>query len=353
MKTLVVFVVILLCYGAPAAQELPPDILADQYLLAATTALQNQDRQAAISAFQKIEALAVTPPAEFFYFYGKVLVENGIATNNVPSIEKGQALLKKYIVAAGREAEHYRSALEVLNTAEEYWQTPEVVRKVDAQMVRIAGGTFIMGCTSEQTNCLGREKPAHQVQVSSFELSKYEVTQELWEAVIGETSHFKHCPRCPIERVSWEDAQAFLQKLNAGGGRYRLPSEAEWEYAARGGQRSRGYQYAGSNNPDAVAWYNENSGDKAHPVGQKQANELGLYDLSGNVSEWVQDCWNSNYHGAPSDGRAWERGDCGDRVLRDGSWLEPPWLLRSASRGGHSADYRGISNGFRIARSLP
>ena len=353
MKTLVVFVVILLCYGVPTAQDLPPDMLADQYLLAATTALQNQARQAAISAFQKIEALDITPPTEFFYFYGKVLVGNGVATNTVPSIEKGQSLLKKYIAAAGREAEHYRSALEVLNTAEEYWQTPEVVRKVDAQMVRIAGGTFIMGCTSEQTDCLGREKPAHQVQVSSFELSKYEVTQELWEAVIGETSHFKHCPRCPIERVSWEDAQAFLQKLNAGGGRYRLPSEAEWEYAARGGQRSRGYQYSGSDNLDAVAWYGENSGDKTHPVGQKQANELGLYDLSGNVEEWVQDCWNDSYAGAPSNGRAWERGDCSRRVMRGGYSGMGPRYLRSAGRSGVPGTLGFPTFGFRLARSLP
>ena len=117
-KTLIVLVAILLYCGTPAAQELPPDILADQYLLAATAALQQQDRQAAINAFQKIEALNVTPPTEFFYFYGKVLVEDGVATENVPSIEKGQALLKKYVVASGREAEHYQRALEVLNTAE-------------------------------------------------------------------------------------------------------------------------------------------------------------------------------------------------------------------------------------------
>ena len=400
-KTLVVFVVILLCYGAPAAQDLPPDMLADQYLLAATTALQNQDRQAAINAFQKIEALDITPPAEFFYFYGKVLVEDGVATNTVPSIEKGQSLLKKYIVASGREVEHYRSALEVLNTAgeaawrqreEAAWQQRQreeaarrrqeeaeraaqrvaklkarlleagafterllaLLLKVDAQMVRIAGGTFIMGCTPEQGGCPDGEKPAHQVAVRSFELSQYEVTQELWEAVMGENpSYFKHCPRCPVEAVSWEDAQAFLQKLNVGGGRYRLPSEAEWEYAARGGQRSRGYRYAGSDSPDAVAWHGANSGDKTHPVGQKQANELGLYDLSGNVYEWVQDCSNNNYHGAPSDGGAWESGDCRRRVFRGGSWLMKPIHLRSAERERDSSDYRFEIIGFRLARSLP
>ena len=350
-KTLIVLVAVLLYCGAPAAQELPPDILADQYLLKATTALQRQDRQAAINAFQKIEALDITPPAEFFYFYGKVLVENGVATGNAQSVEKGQSLLKKYVVDSGREAEHYRSALEALNSAGDY---QDLVARINAQMVQIPGGTFTMGCTPEQEDCRDNEKPAHQVRIGSFELSKYEVTQEVWAAVMGENpSRFQNCPQCPVERVSWNDVQTFLQKLNAGGGRYRLPSGAEWEYAARGGQESRGYQYAGSDNLDAVGWYEDNSGRKTHPVGQKQANELGLYDMSGNVEEWVQDCWNGNYSGTPSDGRAWERGDCGRRVLRGGSWFNRPWYLRSANRDRDTADNRYSDFGFRIARSLP
>ena len=222
---------------------------------------------------------------------------------------------------------------------------PEFLTQVNAQMVRVPGGTFTMGCKDgffrRNRDCSGREKAAHRVRVSSFEISKYEVTQELWAAVMGENpSHFQDCPQCPVERVSWGDVQAFLQKLNAAGGRYRLPSEAEWEYAARGGQESRGYEYAGSDTPDAVAWYEENSGERPHPVGQKQANELGLYDLSGNVWEWVQDCWNETYQGAPSDGRAWERGDCGRRVQRGGSWFYTPRYLRSAYRAWYIDDYR-------------
>ena len=229
-----------------------------------------------------------------------------------------------------------------------------ILAQLNAQMVRIAGGSFTMGCTREQTNCDNDEKPAHQVRVRSFELSKYEVTQELWEAVMGENpSSFKNCPQCPVESVSWDDVQGFLRKLNTGGGRYRLPSEAEWEYAARGGQESRGYQYAGSNSPGAVGWHQGNSGNKTHPVGQKQANELGVYDLSGNVQEWVQDCWNYSYSGAPSDGRAWERGGCRHRVLRGGSWLIKPRFLRSAIRFSTTADIRHYFNGFRITRSLP
>ena len=117
-----------------------------------------------------------------------------------------------------------------------------------------------MGCTPEQEGCAEDEKPVRQVQVGSFEISKYEITQELWEAVMGENpSAFGNCPRCPVETVSWDDVQTFVQKLNAAGGRYRLPSEAEWEYAARGGQQSLGYPYSGSNRWAAVAWYYENS----------------------------------------------------------------------------------------------
>ncbi len=235
-----------------------------------------------------------------------------------------------------------------------------VLAQLNAQMVRVPGGPFRMGCQewvfSSDRGCNDDEQPAHQVEVRSFEISKYEVTQELWEAVMGERenpSRFQNCPRCPVERVSWDNIRIFLQKLNAGGGRYRLPSEAEWEYAARGGQESQGYQYAGSNTPGAVAWYRKNSGGRPHPVGQKQANELGLYDLSGNVWEWVQDCWNSSYTGAPSDGRAWERGDCSRRVLRGGSWYSEPRTIRSANRYRYTAVNRNNNHGFRIARSLP
>ena len=146
----------------------------------------------------------------------------------------------------------------------------KALRMVNAQMVGVEGGSFTMGCTPEQENCADDEKPTHLVQVGSFEISKYEITQELWEAVIGENpSAFGDCPQCPVETVSWDDIQAFLGKLNAGGGQYRLPSEAEWEYASRGGQQSQGFQYSGSNDWAAVAWYYENTGNRTHPVGTK------------------------------------------------------------------------------------
>ena len=197
-------------------------------------------------------------------------------------------------------------------------------------MVRVEGGTFTMGCTPEQQQCDADENPARPVQVESFEIGRFEMTQALWEAVMGENpSTFGSCPRCPVETVSWDDVHAFLRKLNAEGERYRLPSEAEWEYAARGGQQSKGHQYAGSGNWAEVAWYHENSGNGTQMVGQKRANELGLFDMSGNVREWVQDCWHGSYDGAPDDGRA--RGGRGLQPSRDSQRL----LVRKAELRPH------------------
>ena len=384
-------------------QDLPSDILADQYLLEATEAMEQGELQKAERAFQKIEALEIEPPPTFAYFYGKLLAEHGTG----PEVwRKGQSLLKQFVTSAGRDSDYYTPTLKLLSMVEAKLEaaqraqaddaayaaaaaqdTPEgyeeyvqgyptgrhvaaaraaqrrlgaeaarqrLLGQVNAQMVRIEGGPFTMGCQGGFfSECYDDEKPAHQVAVRSFELSKYEVTQEQWQAVMGENlSEMQHCAHCPVEQVSWEDVQAFLRQLNGGSGRYRLPSEAEWEYAARGGQQSRGYQYAGSDTLDAVGWYANNSGGKTHPVGQKQANELGLYDLSGNVWEWVQDCWNDSYAGAPSNGQAWESGDCSRRVLRGGSCNYSPRDLRSAYRGRNPAVIRNSSLGFRLARSV-
>ena len=188
----------------------------------------------------------------------------------------------------------------------------------------------------------------------SFEISKYEVIQELWEAVMGKNpSRFGNCPRCPVETVNWADIKTFLKELNAlTGERYRLPTEAEWEYAARGGQQSRGYKYAGSNEPDSVAWYEGNSGKRPHPIGQKAPNELGLYDMSGNVWEWVEDCWNESYAGAPADGSASRSGYCFAHVVRGGSWYDLPRNLRAAFRGWYVAGVRDNRRGFRVVRTL-
>ena len=229
-------------------------------------------------------------------------------------------------------------------------QLPDILREIRSQMVRVEGGSFVMGCTPEQKKCDPDESPARRVQIASFEIGKYEVTQELWQAVMGENpSAFDDCPRCPVETVSWDDIQKFLRKLNEAGAAYRLPSEAEWEYAARGGQRSRGHQYPGSNDWAEVAWYYENSNNRTHPVGQKKKNELGLLDMPGNVREWVQDCWHDSYAGAPSDGRAWEEGNCARRMVRGGSWYGKPNYVRSANRFWYTTYFRNNNLGFRLA----
>ena len=195
------------------------------------------------------------------------------------------------------------------------------------------------------------EKPIHRVTVSDFYIGKYEVSQKQWREVMGSNpSYNKNCDNCPVERVSWNDIQAFLRKLNAKTGKtYRLPTEAEWEYAARGGNKSRGYKYSGSNTIDEVAWYSSNSGSKTHPVGTKKPNELGIYDMSGNVWEWCQDSWHGNYNGAPTDGSAWG-GNGSSRVYRGGSWSHSASSCRVAIRINYapSDGYYGL--GFRVAR---
>ena len=373
MKTTVILICVILNlgYGGMAGgQDLPDDILVDQYLLEVETALAKGNTQRAVQALEKIEALDTEPPAEVLFFYGKLLVEGKLLAKHstaADGVRRGQALLKQFVRSVKKYSRHYTSTLKLLSVAEAKLEgaepqrqaklkefrlrLPETLRK---QMVHVQGSTFRMECTAEQDDCADNEKPVHQVQVSDFEIGKYEVTQEVWEAVMGENpSDFEGCSPCPVEHVSWNDVHAFLTKLNAvTGARYRLPTEAEWEYAARGGQRSRGYQYAGSETPGPVAWYRKNSWHATHPVGQKQPNELGLYDMSGNVWEWVADCWHEDYVSAPSDRSAWQSGDCSVRVLRGGSWDDGPWDLRFANRGRDTAGDRGSRVGVRLARTL-
>ena len=158
----------------------------------------------------------------------------------------------------------------------------------DYPIVYVEGGTFTMGYTSEQgNNRENNEDMPHQVTVGSFNIGKYEVTRKQWRDIMGSNTSGSECDNCPVTSVSWDDVQDFIKKLNARTGKnYRLPTEAEWEYAARGGNKSKGYKYSGSNNANDVAWYYDNSDERSQPVGKKQANELGIHDMSGNVWEW-------------------------------------------------------------------
>ena len=223
------------------------------------------------------------------------------------------------------------------------------------EMVAVPAGSFLMGSKADpfaSSPPSADEMPQHAVSIKAFSLGKFEVTQEQWYALMGNLpSNFKG-RTLPVEQVSWDDAQAFVKKLSEKTGKqYRLPSEAEWEYAARAGS-----QTAYSFGDDArelgrYAWFGENAGQTTHPVGEKQPNAFGLYDMSGNVWEWTEDCWNDNYGGAPSDGRAWTTGACSKRVLRGGSWAFSPRYLRAANRNGDSTAVRfNYGYGFRVAR---
>jgi formylglycine-generating enzyme required for sulfatase activity len=224
---------------------------------------------------------------------------------------------------------------------------------VGIEMVFVKGGTFKMGCTAEQgSECESDEKPAHSVTVSDFYIGKYEVTQEQWVLVMGgnnNPSYFKG-GKLPVERVSWYDVQEFILRLNTlTGKKYRLPTEAEWEYAACGGQNSKGYKYSGSHNVGNVAWYDGNSDDKTHSVGTKLPNELGIYDMSGNVYEWVSD-WYGEYNStAQTNPKGPSSGS--NRVGRGGSWPGDAGYCRVSYRGNTSPGGSGNAVGFRLVLS--
>ncbi len=225
---------------------------------------------------------------------------------------------------------------------------PITVNGVTFNMVHVKGGTFTMGATSEQgSDAYNSEKPTHRVTLSSYYIGETEVTQALWQAVMGNNPSSFKGDNLPVETVSWNDCQEFIRKLNAlAGKKFRLPTEAEWEFAARGGTKSCGYKYSGSNTIGDVAWYNGNSEMKTHSVKTKSPNELGLYDMSGNVWEWCSDWYDSYKIGlwtnptGPLGGSA--------RVYRGGGWGCNPWLCRVSSRGNGGPAYRRSDLGLRL-----
>lgn len=216
------------------------------------------------------------------------------------------------------------------------------VNGVNFTMVPVQGGTFQMGSNEGYD-----EKPVHSVTLSSYYIGQTEVTQALWKAVMGSNPSELKGDNLPVETVSWDDCQSFITKLNhLTGEHFRLPTEAEWEFAAKGGRQSRGFEYSGSNTIGDVAWHYGNSGSKTHPVATKSPNELGIYDMSGNVWEWCQD-WKGDYSSGsqinptgPTSGFY--------RVFRGGSWYESG---RSADRGINTPGYRGNGIGLRLVLS--
>ena len=223
------------------------------------------------------------------------------------------------------------------------------IGNVRFEMVRVEGGIFTMGATAEQgSDADSDEKPTHQVTLSSYSIGKTEVTQALWEAVMGSNPSYFKGSNLPVEQVSWEDCKTFIRKLNALTGKnFRLPTEAEWEFAARGGNNSRGYKYSGSNTLSNVAWYDDNSSSKTHPVATKAPNELGIYDMSGNVWEWCSDWFNIYSSTAQTNPTGPDSGS--NRITRGGSWGYDLTGCRVAKRAATGQTSRSYYIGLRLA----
>ena len=227
-----------------------------------------------------------------------------------------------------------------------------VLEKLIANMVKVEGGTFIMGATPEQgSDVYDGEKPTHEVTLSTYYINKYEVTQEEWQTVMGGNPSSSKGSNKPVECVSWDDCQNFIRNLNwLTGLRFSLPTEAQWEYASRGGKQSKGYKYAGSNNIEDVAWYSNNSGDQPHEVGAKQPNELGLYDMSGNIWEWCNDKWGD--YSSDSQTNPTGPSSSTNRVYRGGGWSVSAWHCRVSHRFNYWPDHRDSYIGLRLVLNI-
>ena len=279
--------------------------------------------------------------------------KDGYATDRKTiSISEGQTasitgiLASNAVASSSSNTSGYSSSSSSMSSGSNTISIP-VKNGISIEMVKVEAGTFMMGATSEMKDPYDWEKPVHQVTLTNdYYMGKYEVTQALWQAVMGNNpSRFKG-ENLPVETVNWNECQEFITKLNSMTGRkFRLPTEAEWEYSARGGKKSRGYQYSGSSYISDVAWYD--GGSKTHPVGTKQANELGIYDMSGNVWEWCSD-WYSSYSSSSQTNPTGS--DSGSRrVDRGGGWGNGARRCRLSCRNYDTPDYRDCFLGLRLA----
>ena len=402
--------------GVGLAQELPKAMRADQYRLAANKALKEQDPRRAIEALEKYAGVATEREWEFLYIYGTLLVEYGATAAEVgqgqavlvelvkkvgPGAEPYLAALEELNVAEEkleafkRAAEADQRAAEA-KRAEESRRAGRRFRDCDAcpQMVVVPAGSYMMGSPASEAGRADNEGPVHKVTIAQpFAVGVYEVTRGEFGRFVGATG-YSTGDRCwtfengeweersgrgwknpgfeheqgetePVVCVNWKDAQAYVRWLSDQTGEaYRLLSEAEWEYVARAGTTTARYwgeseagQCRYANGADASTGFKwavscHDVHARTAPVGRYEANAFGLYDVLGNVWEWTQDCRNKSYAGAPSNGGAWESGECTRRVLRGGSWGNGPWDLRSAFRSGSTAGSRSDIFGFRLARTL-
>ena len=361
---------------ASGGAELPPEIQVDRLLVQAEREIEDGEHWSAVFTFERIlevcEEHELQIPIEFWFRQAGVLHSAG-------QHERAIEASTRYLQKAGRDGKHYQAALELLDAAEvglaeARWEearakaaAERAAREAEArraaiapwvpEMVVIPAGTFRMGCVTGR-QCQSDERPIREVQIESFEFSKHEVTFKQWDTCVEyggcrwvEDEGWGRNDR-PVIHVTWDDAQAYVGWLSKETGEaFRLPSEAEWEYAARAGTETM-YSWGndrgrGLANCDGCVCVH--CGLRTSPVGSFPQNAFGLHDVHGNVWEWVADCRNESYRGAPSDGSAWLQGDCSKRVARGGSWLRHPGRLRAAERASGV-----ISNhvGIRIARTL-
>lgn len=276
--------------------------------------------------------------------------------------EKLMKLLRHGCVEGGtiskEEAEYTLSGLNFSKLLE---ISPEVTSSIslhdvmmNMEFALIPAGEFMMGSPDDEVDIYHTECPQHKVTIKNpFYLGKYPITQKEWIAVMGNNPSSFKGDDLPVESVSWDDVQEFIKKLNKmeGTDKYCLPSEAEWEYACRAGTTTR-YSFDDESKLNEYAWYGNNSGSETHPVGKKVPNSWGLYDMHGNVWEWVEDKWHEGYNGAPIDGSAWEDENSSDHVLRGGGWYGGARYCRSASRDGLGAGYHSDFVGFRLLKKL-
>ena len=224
---------------------------------------------------------------------------------------------------------------------------------VTFKMIPVEGGSFKMGSIDENSYAGNDEKPQHQVTLSDFYIGETLVTQTLWQAVMDCNHSYFTGDNLPVDSVSWDDCQEFVKRLNLKTGKsFRLPTEAEWEYAACGGKKSRGYMYAGSDNVNDVAWYSDNSGKQTHPIKEKKANELGLYDMLGNLMEWCEDLYDIDYYKNSPERNPCKSSSGFERVLRGGSWNSNKNSCRVSNRFSDIPNHYSNSYGFRLVLVL-
>ena len=376
---------LLVCASQAAAQPaLPPQVQADMLKRSIVAAFAQADNAKVLAEMDKYHALAkegVPIPGPLLFIESKVASASG---QNI----RAEAALRKYFEVVDANDPRYQEALDLypkvqalveVEAAEKKRQEALVAQRkaqerleavkprlaamlegVKSQMVVIPAGKFQMGCSKGDRDCASDESPAHNVSIASFKLGKHEVTFEQYDIFAAATGREEPSDSGwgrgtrPVINVNWEDAQAYVKWFSEQSGqRFRLPTEAEWEYAARAGSKTR-YSW-GASIGRGKANCDSDCGDSfgnTSPVGSFPVNTFGLFDMHGNVWEWVQDNWHDDYTGAPTDGSVWPGGDPSRRVLRGGSWGGDAGFLRASDRNYGGATYRGSYGGFRVAQDL-